>query len=372
MGTTLIPQMDAAGLPGPAWLFHVLLVFTFFLHMVFMNLTLGGTILAWVAHLRAGRRRDDPNRVLADRMIGINTFGISLTITTGVAPLLFVQILYQQFFYAGTILLGWIWFALILLLMAGYYATYLYKFKGAPRRGAGGGFWLAASAVAFLLVAMIHVAAHLIHTQPDLWAGLAARPWSVLADRTYWPRLLHFVVAGIAFSALVITWWSARRAGEGQDVEVNRAIARSCWKWALWATVLAVADGFVLLALLPREVLLGIMRGGPATLVPLTLSLLLGIGLLVMLSRSIDPVARRPLVSGSLATVALAVAVMAVTRHQVRMFYLDPATSGFTPRIEPQWGVFALFVACLIVALGTVAYMTTRVLRDRATGSEAA
>ena len=38
MQADLVPAVDPAGLPGPPWLFHVLLVFTFFLHMLFMNL----------------------------------------------------------------------------------------------------------------------------------------------------------------------------------------------------------------------------------------------------------------------------------------------------------------------------------------------
>ena len=46
MANPLIPSPDAFPIPGPAWLFHFLLVFTFVLHMLFMNLTLGGTIIA--------------------------------------------------------------------------------------------------------------------------------------------------------------------------------------------------------------------------------------------------------------------------------------------------------------------------------------
>jgi hypothetical protein len=372
MGSDLIPALDAAGLPGPPWLFHVLLVFTFFLHMLFMNLTLGGTLLAWFCHLRAGGRSDGPHGALAGRMMAVNTFAISLTITTGVAPLLFIQLLYQQYFYSGTILLGWIWFAVIWLLIGGYYATYLYKFKGAPKRGAGGGLWLGVSAISFLLIAMIHVAAHLVHVQPALWEQFAAGPWSVLADPTYWPRLFHFIFAGIAFSALVIAWWAARRASEGTEVELNTGIARIGWSWALWSTAAQMIDGFILLFVLPREVLIELMRGGAATLVPLTLSIVLGIGLLVMLARSIDPVEKRRLIGGTLGALTLTVAVMSVTRHQIRSLYLAPFREGFAPEIAPQWLNFALFALLLVVALAVVGYMVRRVLAEPATGEEAA
>jgi hypothetical protein len=372
MQPDLVPGLDAAGLPGPPWLFHLLLVLTFFLHMIFMNLTLGGTLLAWFSHLRARGRADDPNGVLAARLMGVNTFAISLAITSGVAPLLFIQLLYQQFFYSGTILLGWIWFAVLVLLIGGYYAAYLYKFRGMPRRGRGGGAWLAVSAVAFLCIAKIHVAAHLIHVQPDGWAAYADSPWRVLADPTYWPRLLHFVLAGIAFAALVIAWWAARLAAQGTDVQVNTTIARTCWRWALWTTVLQVIDGFVLLAVLPQEVIVGLMRAGPTTLIPLTLSVVLGVGLLVMLARSIDPVARRGLLTGTLAAMLLTVAVMSITRHQVRALYLEPAIGAQQPIVAPQWGNFALFVVCLVGALATVAYMARRVLTETAEGDEAA
>jgi len=374
MQAELVPSLDVAGLPGPAWLFHILLVFTFFLHLVFMNLTLGGTLLAWFSHLRSGGRADGPAGLLAGRMVRVNTYAISLTITTGVAPLLFLQVLYQRFFYSGTILLGWIWFAIIALLIGGYYATYLYKFRGAPAVGSGGGLWLGASAIAFLAIAMIHVAAHLAHVQPDGWLRLAEDPWSVLADPTYWPRLLHFVLAGIAFSALVMAWWSARRAALSPqaEAETESALARYCWRWALWATLLQIVDGVALLLLLPSNVLVGLMRGGLWTLAPLLASIALGLGLLVMLARSIDPVTQRSLVTGSLAAMTLTVALMSITRHQVRMLYLDPFTRSVEPQILPQWGNFGLFVVLLVVALATVAYIVRRILTEPATGDEAA
>ena len=372
MDTNLLPALDPAGLPGPTWLFHVLLVFTFFLHMLFMNLTLGGTIVGWIAHLRSSDKPDDANGVLAARLVKLNGFGISLTITTGVAPLLFVQILYQQFFYSATILLGWIWFAFLVILTLGYYSIYLYKFSGKARGGRGRGIWLGLSALAFVLIAMVHVAVNLIHAQPNLWTGFAANSLQVLGDAAYWPRLLHFILAGIAFSALVMTWWASRQARHGIDASINTAIARSGWRWALWSIALQVVDGFILLLVLPQDVLLGTMRGGVTTLAPLTLSILLGIGLLIMLARSMDPIAKPSLVTGTLAAMVLTVGVMSITRHQVRDLYLESAAPMMSPQVAPQWLNFSLFVILLLAALATVYYMARRVLREPATGENAA
>ena len=46
-----IPDLDPTAIPGHAWLFHTLLVFSFCLHVLFLNLTLGGRVLAAVARM---------------------------------------------------------------------------------------------------------------------------------------------------------------------------------------------------------------------------------------------------------------------------------------------------------------------------------
>ena len=367
MNSQLIPALDPTPIPGPEWLFQGLLVFTFILHLLFMNLTLGGTILAAIARLTARGGEDDHRSALADRLVTINTFGISLTITTGIAPLLFVQVLFPQFFYTATILLGWIWFALLVSLMVGYYAVYAYKFgrARAARSRAGGAGWLVAAAVLFLLVAMTQVAVNLIHAQPEGWADFARSPLLVLGDGAYWPRLLHFVLAALSLSAGAIAWWSVRQAGKGIAPDLNGRMARYAWRWLLWATVAQIAGGFVLLMVLPAEVMSGFMRGGAATLVPLGLAILLGLGLLMMLARVTEPVEEPGAVTGTLAALTLAIAIMAVTRHQIRTIYLAPFTDGLVVPEAAQWGNFLLFAVLLVAGLATVAFMVRRVLAAR-------
>ena len=55
------------------------------------------------------------------------------SLTTGVAPLLFVQVLYGHFFYTANILLGWRWLAILGVLIVGFYAVYL--LDGTTRKG---------------------------------------------------------------------------------------------------------------------------------------------------------------------------------------------------------------------------------------------
>jgi len=93
---------------------------------------------------------------------------------------------------------------------------------------------------------------------------------------------------------------------------------------------------------------------------------------LVMLARTSTPLEQPGLVSGTLAALTLTVAVMAVTRHQVRVLYLDPVSSQFAHDIVPQWGTFGLFAVVLLAGLATVFWMVRRVLTSPAEGDEAA
>jgi hypothetical protein len=65
------------------------------------------------------------------------------------------------------------------------------------------------------------------------------------------------------------------------------------------------------------------------------------------------------------------IAIMAITRHQVRELYLDPVSSQFELASAPQWGNFVLFALLLVAGLATVDFMVRRVLGSPAAGGEA-
>jgi hypothetical protein len=74
---------------------------------------------------RPGRR---PAAAGAVRFLGSGLpLGFSYLVTFGVPPLLFVQVMYGQFFYSSSVLVGAFWICVIPLLITGYGATYLHK-----------------------------------------------------------------------------------------------------------------------------------------------------------------------------------------------------------------------------------------------------
>lgn len=48
---------------------------------------------------------------------------------------------------------------------------------------------------------------------------------------------------------------------------------------------------------------------------------------------------------------------MVVVRHYVRLFHLDGHFDPATIPVNPQWGVFLMFLVCFVIALWAVWYM---------------
>lgn len=364
----LFQAIDGMPASDQHWLFPVLLVLTFFLHTLFMNLTLGGTLLAAIAQLLSDGRPGDYRGHFARRLMAINTYGIGMTIATGIAPLMFVRALYSESFADGSLLIAWAWIFMLVLLVIGYYAAYLFKVQSSSAGGEGGTGWLLVAALMFLFIAMVHVAIHLSHSQPTTWQSFMENPWVILKNPLYLPRLAHFVLAAVAFSGLVAAWWATREIRVRRSVKLNRSIARFAWRSALWATLVLIVDGFILMGLLPRSVIAGLVRGGAVTQLPLTGAILLGLGLLVILARDPDPTERGGLVTAATLGSLVTIAVMSITRQQVRELQLQPLLSRSEIGSTLQSGGLLLFGLLLLAALATVSFTLHQALSHRTRG----
>jgi hypothetical protein len=176
------------------WL--ALYIFGFALHAVFVSYVLVGTGYALV---QAVRRADDP---VADRVRDFLPFMLGCGITAGVAPLLFIQLLYQRRFYSANLVMGPRWGAVVPALIVGFYALYVAKAKARWRKPA-----LGVGLACFLFVAWSWTELHLLMQDEPAWREMYAAGSRLYGDGGVAPRLLLWLgVMTTLFAMIAIHW----------------------------------------------------------------------------------------------------------------------------------------------------------------------
>ncbi len=113
----LIPSHDA--IPVAAVWFELLRIPTLMIHFLLMNIMVGGSIIAFLnPHLKPSETTLEKD--MSDKL----TYVISLAINFGVAPFLFLQVIYGQFIYVSSQMMAVWWLSVIALLIIAYCAAY--------------------------------------------------------------------------------------------------------------------------------------------------------------------------------------------------------------------------------------------------------
>jgi hypothetical protein len=351
----ILPDPDPLGLPAPAWLLKTLLIATFTLHLLPMNLVLGGGfVAAWAAFKgRRGQAGVLPWRVLVGDLARLLPPATAFTITTGIAPLLFLQVLYGQFFYTSSVLMAWSWLAVIGLLLVGYYSTYGFSLG----RGSSPSPGLALlSAGAFSVIALIFTNNMTLMLRPEVWAALYAEDERGLhlnlADPVLWPRFLHFWIASFALTGLAVALLG--RGREKGDSETGAWMKGLGLRLFSLATLVQMPSGLWLLLSLPGSVRTLFLGGSPGDSALLWTSVLLA-----LLSLA---VVRRRLLAGT-GLVGAALVGMSIVRHRVRDASLAPHFSAATLRVHAQTAPLVLFLVLFLSGLAVVAWMVGRLAR---------
>jgi hypothetical protein len=360
----VIPLADPLPQPAPPGLLWALLQLTFLLHLVAMNVVLGGSILA--LHWRCSRRAEGaPHRVaLLAFFSGALPVAVAATVTLGVAPLLFVQVLYGRLFFTSSILMAWFWLAVVPLVILAYYGAYLLAFRreapgGRPRVVAG------VVALLFTAVAFLQVSNATRALRPETFKdalradrrGLTLN----LGDPTLWPRTLHVLVGAVAVAALGAAIYGVlRRAREPQLAAW--AIRRGTTVFGV-ATAANVFVGMLFLLALPKTTLIRLVGGDAGAMTLLALGIVLGIaaaGLALLALGAKNAVRATWAQAGVLAATLV---VMVLLRDEVRQIALREAGFEHPGRVAAQWGPFAVFVVLLVAAVATIAWMARALAR---------
>jgi hypothetical protein len=186
-------------LGGPLALYLGLYVVTLAIHAIFVGYVLGGT--GWCA-VAAVRRRDGAVAQIARDWL---PFALGAAITAGVAPLLFVQILYQERFYTSNLLLFNRWMAVVPVLVVGFYLLYVHKSARVRRP------WLRAvvpiaATCCFVFVAFSWTENHLLSLDDRAWIAFwGERRW-FYDPPALAPRLLGWLAAALPIFAAGASW----------------------------------------------------------------------------------------------------------------------------------------------------------------------
>lgn len=252
---TPVPRNISLELPLPEWLLVILLIVSFLLHIIFVNLMIGGTLLTLWCQIK-GLKNDDYHN-LAHEISRTITVNKSLAVVLGVAPLLSISALYATYFYSATSLTGGMWIAIIPLVTVAFLLTYLNKYtwhtldKNKPLSIA----IIAAASLLFLFIPLIFLVNINLMLFPEKW-GLVKGFFSALLLPNVFPRYLHFIFASLAVTGLFLFWYMGRKNYPFESYFKNLTryeVKKKAYSLTLAASVAQFIIGPLVLLTLPTK-----------------------------------------------------------------------------------------------------------------------
>ncbi|MDH5717386.1 MAG: hypothetical protein OEZ22_07080 [Spirochaetia bacterium] len=353
----IIPAPDQLAIPGPFWLFQVLLVFTFLLHVLTMNALLGGSIIAVVSYFRG--KVDKNHQKLAKTIYSYLPTVIATAVSFGVAPLLFVQLIYGQFFYTSSIILGGIWLSVVLFIIFAYYSSYFMKFNHEKKINIAK--YVSFSApILFLIVASIFANNLSILEKPLKWYDLYFKSIEsgenpMFHDTIIYLRLTHVLLGAIALTGI----WIFLIGYFNRNKDENWSVWAKSYglKIFLFSTLLNIVAGTLYLMAQPREIMLLFMGKNITLSILFILSLIItGFLLYITYRRKNEKFQKKEMIIIT-SVFSLLLLFMLIIRHQVRAAYLKDYFKLEALKFESQDGMMALFFIFFLIGTAVVAYI---------------
>lgn len=344
---SMIPAATAPQLPTP--LLQALLLLVFVAHLLLMNVVLGGVIIAAVRTVRTylgftpsglTSQHDPLTYNLAKKLAGV----MALAVNLGVASLLFVQLIYGQFFYVSTVILAVTWLSLTAVLILGYYGLYIFSYRHDAFSTGTRMLLLLVVGALFLWVGFAMSMNATLSLTPERWTVYFENPTGTflnLGEPSLLPRYLHFVLAAVAVAGLfsAVSWRLRVIHGVADQAEAAPHVTSSM-AWFTNATLAQLVVGPLFLVSLPMEVGAAFLGGNPmATHTLLTALASVAVTLYFAGKRKVFATA---------AMTVLTVALMALTRESLRQVYLGEYLAR-VPDGPFDWRPFLLFAASLVL-----------------------
>lgn len=249
-----VPRDLPLPLPVPEWLLVFCLVVFFLVHILFVNLMVGGSVLVVLLEwMGLKNKRWD---ALAHEVAQTITVNKSLAVVMGIGPLLCINLLYTLQWYSANALTGHAWLMIVPLVIVAFLLTYLHKYTW-DRWTAGGMKSLhqlagLAAALLFLFIPLIFLANVNLMLFPTEWEKVKGF-FSSLSIGNILPRYLHFMAASLAMTGLFLAGWFGRRDSDLSHLEgfSRPELRRLFYKICAYVTLAQFLFGPLLLFSLP-------------------------------------------------------------------------------------------------------------------------
>jgi len=284
-----------------------------------------------------------------------------MAMTLGIAPLLFVQVLYGQFFYTANVLMGWVWLGLLVLMAINFYALYYswYRLKRGLKVGALG-------LLVLILMggsAVVLAGNATLLQNPQDWQEFRSASGLVpyLGDATFLPRMgfaLAALVAGGGLFVAVYMRITPKLFGEAAGREIPKAMAFSLLGLlgmlgcGLWGSLSLAED--------VRKTLLG----GAEAVFPVAAIAAVAAGAVLTILAVRKP--SLPLLVLSALAYFVGLLSAAYLRDAMRRAALAKYFKLGDVTVHSQWDSFAVFAIAFVVGLGLVAYMVMSAFKPKA------
>lgn len=353
-----IPAPDPLGIPSPTPLFQTLAIITFVLHLIFMNYILGGTLILTIHEWFFGNK---PHVAKANSiMVKVMPVALSMAITMGVAPLLFVQVLYGNFFYPANIMMGWFWLAIVGLVTIAFYLIYIMIARRPQNEKSTFTTKLIAlvNTLIFFSVAFLFTNNAMLVEHPEYWKAIHAGTASIVVpDNSLWARYAHNVLGAMAVAGL----WCAciaryQKRYHPQNADAAHWLHRSGLIWAKGATLLAMIAGIVYLVVMGMDKLKAFMEMNTLFMgwsIAVVLSLVLLVSLVMAFSNEDKPA----YLWSSVGIMVLTLIGMAMGREHLRMISLQEYFTFEEFTYNPSHSSLIMFLVTFVIGLGVLAYL---------------
>ena len=334
--TSLIPEDLDLVIPGNLGFFEFLIIFSFVFHIIFVNITVGSSAMAVFQEVKGIKTRSKSDDLLARQLADHTSILKSIAVVLGIAPLLLISVIYTQYFYPSTILIGKAWLSLLLILIVAFLILYGYKFSWDAmlydRKKRVHVLIGAIGSLMLLFVPLIFIVNVVSMLYPEMWAESKGFFHGLTYYPQVWQRYLHFILASFAAAGFYLYFWNNRLQKKmlknnqiETEVEVNMKVKGKKYglQIMIWSTAIQFGAGFLLILSFEKDIRMLYMGEDVLLTSLLIISIFVTFILLYFLSL-LKTTDKKKYFLLAVISFVIVLALMGWMRHELRENYIKP------------------------------------------------